>query len=76
MGAPNVVLAYLSPDTVLPLMSIVAKIVGEAMLFTRGSIRFLGRCFRGALRRARRVVRARAPHLDSRRAMLAEETRK
>jgi hypothetical protein len=75
MSAPNVLLAYLSPETILPLTSIVATIVGGAMLLTRGSIRFLFRCFRGALRRPRRVAQARAPHYESRRAMLAEKTR-
>ena len=75
MSAPNVLLAYFSPETVLPLTSIVATIVGGAMFLTRGSIRFLVRCFRGALRRPRRVARASAPHFDSRRAMVAEETR-
>jgi len=75
MSAPNVLLAYLSPDTILPLTSIVATIVGGAMLLTRGSIRFLLHCFRGALRRPRRGAGARAPHFESRRAMVAEETR-
>jgi hypothetical protein len=73
MSAPNVLLAYLSPETVLPLTSVVATIVGGAMLLTRGSTAFLVRCLRGALRRPRRVAGARSPHLDSRRAMLAEE---
>ena len=75
MSAPNVLLAYFSPDTVLPLTSIVATIVGGAMLLTRGSIRFLVRCFRDALRRPQRVAGASEPHSHSRRTMLAEETR-
>jgi hypothetical protein len=54
MSAPNVLLAYLSPDTVLPLTSIVATIAGGAMLLTRGSIRFLVRCFRDTFRRPQR----------------------
>jgi hypothetical protein len=74
MSAPNVLLAYLSPETVLPLTSVVATIVGGAMLLTRGSTAFLVRCFRGALRRPRRVAEARTPHFESRRAMLAEKT--
>ncbi len=69
------VFAYFSPETVLPLTSIVATIVGGAMLLTRGSLRFFVRCIRGALRRPRRVAPARAPHFDSRRARVAEETR-
>ncbi|MFI5457749.1 MAG: hypothetical protein ACHRXM_20090 [Isosphaerales bacterium] len=75
MGAPSVLLAYFSPETTLPLMSIVTTIVGGAMLFTQGSIRFVVRRFRGALRRPQRVAGASEPHSHSRRAMLAEETR-
>ncbi len=75
MSAPNVLLAYLSPETILPLTSIVATIVGAAMLLTRGSIRFFFRCFRSALRRPRRVAGASEPHFASRRAMIAEETK-
>ena len=69
------VFAYFSPETILPLTSIVATIVGGAMLLTRGSIRFLFHCIRSALRLPRRVARTRAPHFDSRRAMVAKETR-
>jgi hypothetical protein len=75
MSAPNVLLAYLSPETVLPLTSIVATVAGAAMFLTRGSIRFLVRYFRGALRRPQRVAGTSEPHFDSRRVMLAEETR-
>ena len=73
MSAPNTLLAYLSPDTVLPLTSIVATIVGGALLFTRGSIRFLVLCFRGALRRPRRVAGASEPHSRCRRDACQEE---
>lgn len=75
MSTPIHVLGYLSPETVLPVMSIVASIAGGAMLLTRGSIRFIFRCLRSALRRPRRAARARSPHFESRRAMLSEETR-
>jgi hypothetical protein len=75
MSAPYILLAYLSPDTVLPLTSIVATIAGAAMLLTRGSIGFLVRCFRSALRRPRRVAGASGPHFESQRAMAADETR-
>jgi hypothetical protein len=52
MCASNLPLAYFSPETVMPLTSIVATIVGAAMLLTRGTIRFLVHCVRGALRRS------------------------
>jgi hypothetical protein len=73
MGTPNAVLAYLSPETILPVTSIVATIAGGAMLFTRGSIRFLVRRLRGAFRRPRRVAGASQPHSRSRRASPAEK---
>ena len=75
MSPPNVLLAYFSPETVLPLTSIVAASVGGAMFLTRGSIRFLVRCFRGALRRARWVAGASEPHFHSPRAAVADEIR-
>jgi len=74
MSAPNVLLAYLTPDTLLPLTSIVAALVGGSMFLTRRSIRFLVRCFRGGLGRSQRVARASEPHFHSRRATVAEET--
>jgi hypothetical protein len=75
MSAPNVLLAYFSPETILPVTSIVATVAGGAMLLTRGSIRFVVRRVRGALRRPRRFAGASEPHSRSRRAMVAEETR-
>jgi hypothetical protein len=57
MRAPSVLLAYLSPETALPLTSIVAAIAGASMLLTRRSIAFLVRCFRGALGRLQRTPR-------------------
>jgi hypothetical protein len=74
MGAPNVLLTDLSPDTVRRLTSIVATILGIALFLTRGSIGFLVRCFRAAFRRPQRAAGASEPHFHSRRAMLAEET--
>ncbi len=73
MSAPILILAYFSPETVLPLASIVATIVGGAMFCTRGTIRFAVRCFRGAIKRPRRAARVRAPHFESGRAMVPEE---
>ncbi len=65
MSAPNILLAYLSPETVLPVTSIVAAIAGGLMFLTRRSIRFLVRCFRGALRRPQRTAGASKPHFQS-----------
>jgi hypothetical protein len=75
MNSPIILLAYFSPETVLPLASILATIVGAAMFCTRGTVRFVVRCFRGAIRRPRRAAQVHAPHFDSGRARVAEETR-
>ncbi len=58
MSAPTVLLAYLSPETVLPLTSIVAAIAGGSMFLTRRSIRFVVRCFRGVTSRQKRIAPA------------------
>jgi hypothetical protein len=62
MSAPYILLAYLSPETVLPLTSIVAAIAGGSMLLTRRTIRLLVRCIRGALGRPQRTAGASKPH--------------
>ncbi len=74
MGMPNVLLANLDPDTVSTLTSIVAIILGVALFINRGSIRLLGRCYRGVLRRPQRVAGTSEPHFHARRSMLTEET--
>jgi hypothetical protein len=65
VSEPNILLAYLSPETVLPLTSIVAAIAGGSMLLTRRSIRLLVRCFRGALWRPKRTGEASKRHFQS-----------
>lgn len=65
MSVPNVLLAYLSPETVVPVASIVAACVGGAMFLTRGALRFLAGCFPGVLRRRQRVAEASEPHFRS-----------
>jgi hypothetical protein len=44
------VLAYFSPETMLPLSSLIATIVGFALLIKRSSIRFVVHCCRAAFR--------------------------
>jgi hypothetical protein len=75
MSALTGIWAYLSPETVLPLTSIVATIAGGAMLLTRGSLKFILRCFRNAVRRPRRVARAGAPHFHTQGARVTEKPR-
>jgi hypothetical protein len=71
VSVPNVLLAYLSPETVLPLTSIVAAIAGGAMFLTRRPIRFLVRCFRGAIRRPQRNAAVSEPHFQRPEGVLA-----
>jgi len=39
--------AYLGPETMLPLASVIAGIVGAFMMFGRNTFRFFARCVRG-----------------------------
>jgi hypothetical protein len=62
MGYPCFLLAYFSPETVLPLSSIIATIAGFALLIKRSSFRFIARAFRAGLRRRSRIARLNRPH--------------
>ncbi|HZW29145.1 MAG TPA: hypothetical protein VFF52_00455 [Isosphaeraceae bacterium] len=62
MCEANIIFGYFSPETVLPLTSIVATIAGAAMLLTRGSLRFFLRCLRIAIRREKPVAGTGTPH--------------
>lgn len=73
MCESSLFLAYFSPETVLPLTSIVATIAGAAMLLTRGSLRFLLRCLRLAIGRKRREEGTRGPHFSTAGAEVSEK---
>ena len=45
--SPRMLFAYLGPETVLPLTSVVAAVTGVVMMFGRNSVRFVIRMFRG-----------------------------
>jgi hypothetical protein len=62
MCASNLMLAYFSPETMLPLSSLIATIVGFALLVKRNSIRFVAHCCREALRTIRGRSTPAAPH--------------
>ena len=49
-----VILAYIGPETLLPMTSVVAGVVGIFLMLGRGSLRYL----RGGLQLARRPGRA------------------
>jgi hypothetical protein len=74
MFASILILGYFSPETVLPLTSIVATIAGAAMLLTRGSLRFLLRCLRLAIRREKPAAGTGTPHFHDTSRSPAEKT--
>lgn len=60
------ILGYFSPETMLPLSSVIATVAGFALLIKRSSIRFVVHCFRAAFRRRPRGSTIGKPHLDRR----------
>ncbi len=64
MSAYLAVLAYFSPETMLPLSSIIATIAGCALMVKRSSFRFVVRSCRASLYRRRGVGRVKAPHFQ------------
>jgi hypothetical protein len=59
MFSPMHMFAYFSPETMVPLSSLIATIAGFALLIKRSSVRFLVECCRAAIGRARRALRPR-----------------
>ncbi len=66
MWNSTLVFAYFGPETLLPVTSIVATIVGIVMMLGRGSFRFILQFFRRALRLRRRVAAVSRPHFQVR----------
>jgi hypothetical protein len=56
------ILAYFSPETMLPLSSVLATIAGFTLLIKRSSVRFVIHGFRSALRKFPRRSAVKAPH--------------
>lgn len=73
MASIPTLLAYFSPETMLPLSSVLATIVGFALLVQRSSIRFVVHLCRGLIRRSRGPARTPAPHFAANREPAAEE---
>jgi hypothetical protein len=65
MFASFLILAYFSPETMLPLTSLIATVAGFALLIKRSSIRFVLHCCRAALRRRPRGSGIGKPHLGA-----------
>jgi hypothetical protein len=64
MNLPLLIFAYFSPETILPLSSIIATIAGCALMVKRSSIRFAIRSFQAVLRRRSASQRVRSPHFQ------------
>jgi hypothetical protein len=56
------VFAYFTPETLLPVGSIVATVAGLAMMLGRGSLSFLFRCFRRVARPSTWIAGVSRPH--------------
>jgi hypothetical protein len=69
------VLAYFSPETMLPLSSLIATIVGCGLLIKRSSIRFLAQCCRAAIRTGRAKSNLGSPHFAARPRRRTQKTR-
>jgi hypothetical protein len=63
MRSSDFILAYFSPETLLPATSIVATIAGIVMMVGRGSLRYVIRSSRQGLRRTGRIAGTSKPHL-------------
>jgi hypothetical protein len=60
------VLAYFSPETMLPLSSLIATIVGFGLLIKRSTIRFVLQSWRAAIGSVRHRVASNKPHFAER----------
>jgi hypothetical protein len=56
------IFAYFSPETLLPVGSIVATVMGVAMMLGRGSLRFFLRSFRRVFRKSGWIAGVSRPH--------------
>ncbi len=62
MDSTRFLLAYFSPETMLPLSSLIATVVGFALLVKRSTVRFVAHCCREALRSLRPRSAPSSPH--------------
>jgi hypothetical protein len=66
MCSPEPVFAYFSPETFLPLTSVIASAVGVFLLFGSNVLRVVRRAFRGLSLRGRRAGTIPRPHFQPR----------
>jgi hypothetical protein len=64
MENPNIFFAYFTPETLLPVTSIIATGVGIVMMVGRGSVRFVVRNARRLRARAKPIAGVSAPHFS------------
>jgi hypothetical protein len=58
----NPIFAYFTPETLLPMSSIVAAVLGVAMMIGRGSVRVVIRYFRRRIRPSSGIAGVSHPH--------------
>ena len=78
MAAPNLIFAYFGPETVLPVTSIVATVIGVVMMMGKNSIYWIYSSVKGAVRFCLRMgPETTAPHAPPARSTTTEtaETR-
>jgi hypothetical protein len=75
MFSSTLFFAYFSPETMLPLSSLIATIAGFALFLRRSSMRFVVHCCRESLRRLRPDARSNSPHFAMRGRRSTQRTR-
>ncbi len=63
MDSTLVMFAYLSPETVLPVTSILATVAGLVLMFGRNTLKLSARWLRLATKRRTRGQKLRGPHV-------------
>jgi hypothetical protein len=74
MLSSYLVFAYFSPETLLPVTSIVATIAGIVLMLGRGSLRFIIGCCRLGVRRASRIAGVSRPHFRVRKTTYSQSS--
>lgn len=76
MDSTHFLVAYFSPETMLPLSSLIATVVGFALLVKRSTVRFVVRCCRESLRALRPCSTPSSPHLRVRPGSVSQRLRR
>lgn len=76
MSATNLLFAYFSPEAMLPLSSLIATVVGFALLVKRSSVRFVAYSCREAMKSLRCRSIPSSPHLGGRPTRVSQRLRR